>query len=89
MTDLVLQHPLDCRYALTTERAESSYGVPVLVDKDCQTYGPGDIISIRTLTIVSPALWIAAELVRVAANRDLSVGVGHPLVKRFIVAGGT
>jgi hypothetical protein len=39
MTDLVL-HYLGHRYTLTTHRAESSYGIPVLGDENGQAYGP-------------------------------------------------
>ena len=87
MTDLVLHH-LGHRYTLTTDRAESSYGIPVLIDEDDQVYGPGDIISICDVDDSLAGVDIAAALVRTAAARDLSVGVGHPMVQRFIVAEG-
>ena len=73
MTDLVLHH-LGRRYALTTDRAESSYGMPVLVDENGQASGPLDVVDGI----------FAADLVRAAAARDLSIGVGHPLVQRFL-----
>jgi hypothetical protein len=53
MTDLVLHH-LGRRYALTIERAKSSYGIPVLVDESGKAYGPGDIVSIRDVDDCPP-----------------------------------
>lgn len=37
--------PLKGGWALTCDRAESSYGIPVLVSPDGQVYGPGDTLS--------------------------------------------
>jgi hypothetical protein len=73
MTELVLHH-FGRRYTLTTDRAESSYGMPVLVDESGQAYGPGDIV----------AGLPAADLAWFAAARDPSISIGHPLVQRFI-----
>jgi hypothetical protein len=86
MTDLVLHH-LARSYTLTTDRAVSSYGTPVLVDESAQSYGPKDLVTIRGPDDRVVGVGIAAALVRTAAMRDLSVGVGHPLVQRFIAPG--
>jgi hypothetical protein len=86
MTDLVLHH-LARSYTLTPDRAESSYGTPVLVDESAQSYGPNDLVTIRGPDDRVVGVGIAAALVRTAAMRDLSVGVGHPLVERFIAPG--
>jgi hypothetical protein len=48
--------------------------MPVLVYENGQASGPLDVVDGI----------FAADLVRVAAARDRSAGVGHPFVQRFL-----
>jgi len=59
-------------YCLTTDHAVSSYDIPVLVDKDGNTYGPQD-----TLPGGTPA-WICAML-----HKNMP-GFPPKMVDRFI-----
>src|SRR3990167_829491 len=50
------QNPMMRKFKLTTEHATASYGIPVLVEKNGQAYGPNDLLPGCTLRALD---WVA------------------------------
>ena len=76
---------LDRGYQLTTERAESSYGIPVLVAPNGTALGPNDICPAINGDDLGwlDAMYTAKQLVAgaVAERRELNQ---NPLVRAFL-----
>lgn len=59
-------------WTLSTEHAASSYGIPVLVDRNGEAYGPADII-VHGGRAISAADFVREEAARCGLEGDESV----------------